>query len=674
MSNYTNDDLEADGVADNSNKPVDGFADFSGNFPMRKYAGKQSTNLEARGVEENTLPYGGGDKDLGLELKDFPSAEYPYNQVRKTLAGHVTEFDDTPGRERILIKHRTGTGVEFQPDGTILMYSTKNTVRITAGDEKVIIEGDGDITYHGNLKLRVDGNFDLDVGGDINVTAGGDKVDDIKGGYRQDINGNVQSLINGNVSTQITKNEMHFVHGNVDNYIKGDNSTVVQGEMEQVSKGLLRQTSEEEAILSAPSINIGASSLFVGGDSGTIGGENMVYYGHTSHIPRMNSTSIHATAMYANTFTGDLTGMADTAIASDTAVYASYGGGPGGPAGYTNINDTTVATEKTTAQPDNVIMQSYLNESEFLTRKVSIDPGNSLYNQINRDADYGGVSDRTLSTTEVRSKLRDTSNQQNETFVGAVLAEGIISATFTNAIPDDIDRIESNEATVRRVNPKDVIGKNIGAETKRFRGSVANKTTVLNVAPKYKPENLGQISSRTELAQGVTIAKFLGGYGHSITFDHVTTNDERIAVARNLLLHAHAIRAIMIDNIEYDEHRLIVAEGIYRPYINETVTANGINALKKEGRAVVYELRDRNGNIDMKKTFDLASWWKDSLQFEKMILSYDTLNKDGSMIAQIVLITPTISSDYGVTYTNTIETRFNNFVQSTDELLECIQE
>ena len=671
MSNYTNDELEADGSPDNTDKPVDGFADFSGNFPMRKYAGKQSTNLEARGIEENTLPYGGGDKDLGLELKDFPSSEYPYNQVRKSLAGHVTEFDDTPGRERILIKHRTGTGIEFQPDGTILMYGTKNSIRITAGDEKVIIEGDGDVTYHGNLKLRVDGDFDLDVGGNINVTAGGDKVEDIKGGYRQDINGNVQSLINGNVSTQITKNEMRMVHGNVDNYIKGDYSAVVQGELEQVSKGLLRQTSEEEAILSAPSINIGASSLFVGGDSGTIGGDEMVYYGKTAHIDRVNTTSTHSTAMYATTFHGTLNGKASFAAAADQAGSAPLGPGSGG--GSQTI-DNTVATNKITSEPNNVIMQSYLNESEFLTRKVSIDPGNSLYNQINRDADYGGVSDRTLTTTEVRSKLRDTSNQQNETFVGAVLAEGIISATFTNSIPDDIDRIESNEATVRRVNPKDVIGKNMGAETKRFRGSVVNKTTTLNVAPKYKPENLGQISSRTELAQGVTIAKFLGGYGHSITFDHVNTNDERITVARNLLAHANVIRSIMIDNIEYDEHRLIVAEGIYRPYINETVTANGINALKKLGRAVVYELRDRNGNIDNKKTYDLASWWKDSLQFEKMILSYDTLNKDGSMIAQIVLIMPEVSSTYSVTYTNIIETRFNNFVQSTDELLECIQE
>ena len=86
-----------------SKSPTDGFVDFQDEFPLRQYAGKQSTNLEARGIEENKIPYGGGDKGIDLELLDQTSAEYPFNQVRRTISGHVTEFDDTPGRERIII-------------------------------------------------------------------------------------------------------------------------------------------------------------------------------------------------------------------------------------------------------------------------------------------------------------------------------------------------------------------------------------------------------------------------------------------------------------------------------------------------------------------------------------------------------------------------------------------
>jgi len=130
----------------------------------------------------------------------------------------------------------------------------------------------------------------------------------------------------------------------------------------------------------------------------------------------------------------------------------------------------------------------------------------------------------------------------------------------------------------------------------------------------------------------------------------------------------------MLDTNEFDEHRLIVAEGLYRPAATEIVTSGGLNDLKSKGRCVVYELRDRNGDIDNKKTFDLAGWWKDALQYEKMILSYDTFNPDGNLIAQIVMVMPELGSDYKATYTNILETRFNNFVQSTNELVECIQE
>ena len=129
----------------------------------------------------------------------------------------------------------------------------------------------------------------------------------------------------------------------------------------------------------------------------------------------------------------------------------------------------------------------------------------------------------------------------------------------------------------------------------------------------------------------------------------------------------------MVNSDVYSEHRLVVAEGIYRKYANEDMTSLGVNDLKSKGRCVVYELHDRTGNIDLNKTFDLASWWKDSLQFEKLILSYDTFNpQGGTLTAQIILIMPELKPDYTATFDNLIETRYNNFVQSTNEIVECL--
>ena len=66
----------------------------------------------------------------------------------------------------------------------------------------------------------------------------------------------------------------------------------------------------------------------------------------------------------------------------------------------------------------------------------------------------------------------------------------------------------------------------------------------------------------------------------------------------------------------------------------------------------------------------LANYWKNNLQFEKLILDYDTYNPDKSLNAHIILVMPEIVSPWSATFTNEVETRFNNMVQSTDELIE----
>ena len=54
-------------------------------------------------------------------------------------------------------------------------------------------------------------------------------------------------------------------------------------------------------------------------------------------------------------------------------------------------------------------------------------------------------------------------------------------------------------------------------------------------------------------------------------------------------------------------------------------------------------------------------------------LSYDTFNpQGGTLTAQIILIMPELGRDYKATFDNSIETRFNNFVQSTNEIIECL--
>ena len=164
------------------------------------------TNRLARGEEDNTVisqrknsldemqaPAGAGSlKDIKEPETKF-AAQYPFNHVKFTESGHVQEFDDTEGAERIHIYHKAGTFEEIYPDGSRVVkvvsdnytailgenniHITKDTNAQVAGDVNILVNGsvnlevDGDMDTHvdGDYKLRVDGKIDLIAESQVNV-------------------------------------------------------------------------------------------------------------------------------------------------------------------------------------------------------------------------------------------------------------------------------------------------------------------------------------------------------------------------------------------------------------------------------------------------------------------------------------------------------------------------
>ena len=457
-----------------------------------------------------------------------------------------------------------------------------------------------------------------------------------------------------------------MILGDQNNNIKNNQSTTVGINKEDIVGSEYQISAENKYIATSHDINMGASSLTFIGDSGTMGGENMVYYGHTAHIPRINSTSVHAT-----TFHGDLQGTATQAMVSNQAgLHPSSGAHAGAGYGYTATNAN--ATNKTTVQPTNSVIKNSWFNSAYGIFKVAVDAGNVIYNSINRFVDYGGVTNRTLTTREVRSKLRNAAAQANESFIGTAIAEGVLNTTYSNAVPFQIGSIIDDEPTPRNPNPKEVFGKIKGAEAKRFAGSVQNGIVTIQPNPIYDPRRKKTITERTKLARGINMAKFFGSHGDPITMDHMFAED-RYETAKYLYLHAQLMRSVIEDEDDFGEFRLVVSEGVYKPSETETIAAGSVNDYRTYGRAIVYELRNRKGQIAPNKTFKLAAWWKDSQQYEKMILDYDTYNPDGSLNVQIIVIMPELKEGYKASYQNRLETRYNNYVQATGELIEILE-
>jgi hypothetical protein len=96
-----------------------------------------------------------------VEPAPYYAAKYPYNNVYESESGHALEFDDTKGAERVHLYHRSGSYVEWAPDGSRSERIQKDKFTVVVGDDSIYIQGD--------VKMYVDGDYDLNVTGDIRI-------------------------------------------------------------------------------------------------------------------------------------------------------------------------------------------------------------------------------------------------------------------------------------------------------------------------------------------------------------------------------------------------------------------------------------------------------------------------------------------------------------------------
>ena len=73
------------------------------------------------------------------------AAVYPFNNVYESESGHIREYDDTSGAERIHERHRTGTSYEIAADGSKVEIIKGESYRLLSNKESVQIEGNSDI-------------------------------------------------------------------------------------------------------------------------------------------------------------------------------------------------------------------------------------------------------------------------------------------------------------------------------------------------------------------------------------------------------------------------------------------------------------------------------------------------------------------------------------------------
>ena len=132
------------------------------------------------------------------------SAVYPKNHVFESESGHIKEYDDTVGAERIHEYHKAGTFYEIDADGNKVTRIVGSKYEIVAGTEFVNIKGDVNLTIDSNCKTYIKGDHDIQIDGNVNEI--------IKGTYTRKVTGNVIEQI-GDADNISSKDEIIF--GNV---------------------------------------------------------------------------------------------------------------------------------------------------------------------------------------------------------------------------------------------------------------------------------------------------------------------------------------------------------------------------------------------------------------------------------------------------------------------------
>lgn len=702
-----------------------GWSDPSAEYPDPRYLWRSSLNKVATGDDTITLSMGGADPNIippdwlealgtpkvaeelsafggpgalvipGIGMDERPAAnsEYGRAQVQQTKSGHAMVMDDTPGNERILLKHNKGNGVELANDGSILLRSRNNFTISVDANGVMVFDGDLSISCK-NLRLDATGDMDITVGGDMNMNVAGDRKENVGGSYRTNITGNKGETVQGNESSTVIGSKTNTTLGGFTDVVKGAYRQTVGATYTASISGQAKISSESEVAMSAPNMNLAAADMSVFGATGTIGGEGIVMYnynmytGHSVHAgdtvktqtvnasERVNASSVHANRMNATSFhgyfVGDLQGTAQTSGGS-----ASFSSSGTASNGGTVLDDNTASVQPTAA-----ILNEYLNQSNRGIAKVSVDEGDYIKNKIVRYAKMGGIARKKLSTAEARAKLKDPNNAANKDFVTALIADGSISSNYLKATPPSIGRTYSPGKTA--VAPSSHIRAGLTTNSAKVIGGQRAHTGEYVPDPTYNPQSIDPrkgpfaITAKTLVGNGIPISTFLHGKGSSTNLGHIATFDERQKLARHLLLQAEVIQLSRRDNEKFADYRLIVAEGVYKPEPEEVLAEGSPKFLAQDGRAITYELYNKRGKTDKEITYEFAEYLAENLSvFDEIRLDFDNLDPNvrgefggEELAAQITVIMPEVPSTFKVKPKFGAKTVFNGQVQSETDLVE----
>jgi len=151
------------------------------------------------------------------------AAVYPFNNVYESESGHIREYDDTSGAERIHERHRTGTSYEIDASGNKVEIIKGESYRLLSNKEQVQIQGQSDITIDGRHKLYINktnaenNHYDIQVGANANINIqvddGNVNIHTVKGKINMSAGGDYNLKVGGNYTVSVAGNTTETIEG-----------------------------------------------------------------------------------------------------------------------------------------------------------------------------------------------------------------------------------------------------------------------------------------------------------------------------------------------------------------------------------------------------------------------------------------------------------------------------
>ena len=152
-----------------------GFSDPDGNYPRKVSEG--DNNTRARGESDPNEDEVQGDYQ---PISSY-DPEYPYNHVYESESGHIKEYDDTPGSQRIRERHMAGTYYEVQPEGSKIERIVRDNYQLVLGNDTIEVKGNVNIIVSEDANIAVAGSVSAHVGEDANFLVHGNVNAEVQG-------------------------------------------------------------------------------------------------------------------------------------------------------------------------------------------------------------------------------------------------------------------------------------------------------------------------------------------------------------------------------------------------------------------------------------------------------------------------------------------------------------